>query len=455
MSTQQTITGVQTGQKPLAVSYVPINKLRRDPRNSRVHSKNQIRQIAKSIQSFGFNVPVLVDEGLNVLAGHGRILAAEQLGWTELPTIQLDHLTEPQRRAFMLADNRMTEIATWDDRLLAEQLKELSSVELDFDIEATGFDMAEIDLRIESLSAPATEPAERAIPVPSGPVISRCGDLWLMGRHKLFCGSALEVVSYTLLMGLEKASAVFTDPPYNVPIEGHVCGLGQFRHREFEMAAGEMDSAAFTEFLQTALELMARFTRPGSLAFVAMDWRHLAELLAAARKDAVEMLNLCVWTKPNGGMGSLYRSQHELIFVFKLGSGRHRNNVQLGRYNRNRTNVWTYAVGPGFGRAGEEGRLARLHPTIKPMNMIADAILDCTRRGDLVLDPFLGSGTSLIAAERTGRSCRGMEIDPLYVDVIVRRWQDHTGADARHATTGETFDAIAGLRSASDREQRD
>jgi DNA modification methylase len=237
-----------------------------------------------------------------------------------------------------------------------------------------------------------------------------------------------------------------------VPIEGHVCGLGQFHHREFEMAAGEMDSAAFTEFLQTALELMARFTRPGSLAFVAMDWRHLAELLAAARKDAVEMLNLCVWTKPNGGMGSLYRSQHELIFVFKLGSGRHRNNVQLGRYNRNRTNVWSYAVGPGFGRAGEEGRLARLHPTIKPMNMIADAILDCTRRGDLVLDPFLGSGTSLIAAERTGRSCRGMEIDPLYVDVIVRRWQDHTGADARHATTGETFDAIAGLRSASDRE---
>ena len=241
-------------------------------------------------------------------------------------------------------------------------------------------------------------------------------------------------------MATEKAAAVFTDPPYNVPIDGHVSGLGQIHHREFEMAAGEMDPAAFTSFLETALDLMVRFGHPGSLVYACMDWRHMAELLAAARANVLEMLNLCIWTKPNAGMGSFYRSQHELVFVFKAGQGVHRNNVQLGRYGRNRTNVWAYAGGLGFGRAGEEGHLAALHPTVKPIAMVADAILDSSRRGDIVLDPFLGSGTTLMAAERTGRRCCGLELDPLYADVILRRWQTYTGASARHAETGATFD---------------
>jgi DNA modification methylase len=439
----------------LAVAYVPIDQLKPDPRNARVHSKRQIRQIAKSIESFGFNVPVLVGAHLNVIAGHGRLLACKHLGWTEVPTIRLDHLSEAQRRAFMIADNRLTEISTWDDRLLAEQLKELARVDLDFDIEATGFDMGEIDLRIESLKTEDSGPAEPPIPFVSGPAVSQRGDFWLLDRHRLLCGSALDAAAYAATMGCEKAAAVFTDPPYNLPIDGHVSGLGQIRHREFVVAAGEMTSESFTNFLATALGLMARSSHSGSLAYVCMDWRHISELLVATRANCLEMLNLCIWTKPNAGMGSLYRSQHELVFVFKAGPDAHRNNVQLGRYGRNRSNVWAYASGPGFGRPGDEGRLAALHPTGKPVAMVADAILDSTRRGDIVLDPFLGSGATVMASERTGRRCYGLELDPLYCDVIVRRWQAYTGSRARHASTGASFDEIAASRAKAAAEDRE
>jgi DNA modification methylase len=430
----------------LAIQDLPIESLKPDPKNARQHCAKQIRQIADSIEAFGFNVPILVDADLNVIAGHGRLLACKRLGWREVPTIRLEHLSETQRRAFMIADNRLTEIASWDDRLLAEQLQALSSVELDFDIETIGFDMGEIDLRIESLNAKDTSAAEPPIPDVSGPAVSRVGDLWLLGRHRLLCGDARDEAAHAELMGTERAAAVFTDPPYNVAIDGHVSGLGKVRHREFVMAAGEMTPEAFTEFLTAALERMKGSSHPGSLAFICMDWRHLSELLAAAHHACLDMLNLCVWTKPNAGMGSLYRSQHELVFVFKLGAGRHRNNVQLGAYGRNRSNVWPYAVGPGFGRAGEEGRLAALHPTVKPTAMIADAILDVTRRGDIVLDPFLGSGATLMACERIGRRCHGLELDPIYCDVIVRRWQAYAGGTARLATTGESFGAVSAAR---------
>jgi DNA modification methylase len=346
----------------------------------------------------------------------------------------------------MIADNRLREIASWDDRLLAEQLQTLANVELDFDIETIGFDMGEIDLRIESLNAKESGAVEPPIPDLPGPAVSRAGDLWLLGRHRLLCADARDQAARVELMETERAAAVFTDPPYNVPIDGHVSGLGKVRHREFVLAAGEMTREAFTQFLTAALEGMKASSQPGSPAFVCMDWRHLTELLAAAGSVSLEMLNLCIWTKPNAGMGSLYRSQHELVFVFKLGSGRHRNNVQLGVYGRHRSNVWAYAVGPGFGRAGEEGRLAALHPTVKPTAMIADAILDVTRRGDIVLDPFLGSGATLMACERTGRRCCGLELDPLYCDVVVRRWQAYTGGVARLATTGEAFETAAAAR---------
>ncbi len=433
----------------LVIDYIPVGQLRPDPGNARVHSKKQIRQIAASIESFGFNVPILVDALGQVICGHGRLAAAARLGWTEVPVIRVAHLNEAQRRAFMIADNRLTEIAVWDDRLLAGQLKDLAELDLSFDIEATGFDVAEIDLRIASLSqAEASAAGEAPLPAPSGPPISRLGDLWTLGRHRLLCADATDPTVYAAVMGSEGAAIAFTDPPYNVPVDGHVSGLGALRHREFPMAVGEMTAEAFTGFLQSVFSSIARHSSSGALVYVCMDWRHMQEILAAAAGTRLELINLCVWAKPNAGMGSFYRSQHELVFVLKSGAGPHINNVQLGRHGRNRSNVWSYAAGPGFGRAGEEGRLAALHPTVKPVQMVADAILDSSRRGDIVLDPFLGSGTTLMAAERVGRRCFGLELDPLYCDIILRRWQAYSGDIARHAVTGASFDETGAARAA-------
>jgi DNA modification methylase len=429
----------------MSVAYRRIEDLKPNPTNPRRHTKKQIGQIANSIKAFGFNVPVLVDAGLTVVAGHGRLRACTELGWTEVPTLRLDHLTAAQARAFMIADNRLTEIAIWDDRLLAQQFKDLSVLGLDFSIEVTGFEMGEIDLRIASLEdMPDTDDPADAVPeLPARPPLSKVGDLWLLGRHRVLSGNALDADAYAALMGDERAAMVFTDPPYNVPIDGHASGRGAIHHRPFPMASGEMDKAAFAAFLGQACRNLAAFSTDGSIHFVCIDWRHLGELLAAGRDAYGELINLCVWVKDNGGMGSLYRSQHELVFVFKHGRNGHRNNVQLGQFGRNRSNVWRYAGVNSFARCGEEGNLSALHPTVKPVAMVADAILDCSARGDVVLDGFLGSGTTVIAAERTGRRCCGLELDPAYVDTIVRRWQKLTGGSARHAASGRSFDDLA------------
>jgi ParB-like chromosome segregation protein Spo0J len=405
-------TGVGRTGCPQVV-YRPIGELKPDPNNPRRHSKKQVRQIANSIKTFGFNVPVLVDANLNISAGHGRLLACQLLGITEVPTLCLEHLSDAQIRVFMIADNRLTEIASWDDRLLAEQLKELSLLDLDFSLELTGFEMGEIDLRIASLEDepdPADDPVDAVPELPARPPLSEIGDLWLLGPHRVLCGNALDPADFVTLMGAERAAMVFSDPPFNVPIEGHVSGLGAIHHRPFPMASGEMDKAAFTTFLSQACRNLAAFTVDGSIHFICMDWRHLDELLAAGRDVYGELKNLCVWVKDNGGMGSLYRSQHELVLVFKHGHNGHRNNVQLGQFGR--SNVWHYPGANSFARCGEEGNLLALHPTVKPVAMVADAILDCSARGDIVLDGFLGSGTTVIAAERTGRRCYGLELDP-------------------------------------------
>ncbi|MGA7866067.1 MAG: DNA methyltransferase [Stellaceae bacterium] len=430
----------------LTIVYRRIDTLKPDPANPRRHTKRQIRQIADSIKTFDFNVPILIDREDKVVAGHGRLLACRLLGITEVPTLCLDHLTAGQARAFMIADNRLTEIGTWDDRLLAEQLRDLSLSGLDFSIEVTGFEMGEIDLRIASLEEPPEhdeDPADVTPEVSVGPALSKNGDLWVLGNHRLLCGSALETPAFAALMGEEQAAMGFTDPPYNVPIEGHASGLGATHHRPFPMASGEMNSTEFTTFLSEALRNLAACSVDGSIHFVCMDWRHVEELLGAGRAVYGELKNLCVWVKDNAGMGSLYRSQHELVFVFKHGRNGHRNNVQLGRFGRNRSNVWHYPGANSFARCGKEGNLLALHPTVKPVAMVADAILDCSARGDIVLDAFLGSGTTLIAAERTGRRCHGMELDPAYVDTSVRRWQKLTGGSARHAASGRSFDDLA------------
>ena len=429
----------------LKIVYCRIDALKPDPANPRRHTRKQVRQIAESIKAFGFNVPILIDRYGNIIAGHGRWLAGREFGMTEVPTLCLDHLTPAQARAFMIADNRLTEISVWDDRLLARQLKELSLVGLDFDIEVTGFEMGEIDLRIASLDDPAQAEADPADVVPEIPAtpLSKLGDMWLLHRHRLLCGSALDSAVFAALMGEERAATAFIDPPYNVRIDGHAGGLGAIHHRPFPMASGEMDRSQFTAFLGQAFRNLTAFSIDGSIHFVCMDWRHVEELLAAGREAYDELKNICVWVKDNAGMGSFYRSRHELVCVFKHGRNGHRNNIQLGQFGRNRSNVWHYPGANSFARYSEEGNLLALHPTVKPVAMVADAILDCSARGDIVLDAFLGSGTTLIAAERTGRRCHGMELDPAYVDTSVRRWQKLTGGSARHAASGRSFDDLA------------
>jgi DNA modification methylase len=430
-----------------------LDELKPDAANPRLHSKKQIRQIANSIRAFGFNVPILIDRDDKVIAGGGRWLACRELGWSEVPTLCLDHLTPAQARAFMIADNRLTEIATWNDRLLAQQLRDLSLAGVDFDIEAIGFEMGEIDLRIASLEdipGQDDDPADAVPEVSAGPPVSNIGDLWLLDRHRVLCGNALDPEACAALMGEHRAAMVFTDPPYNVPIEGHASGLGAIHHRSFPMASGEMDKAAFTTFLGQACRNLAVCSADASLHYVCMDWRHLDELLAAGAQAYGELKNVCVWVKDNAGMGSLYRSQHELVFVFKQRGGSHRNNVQLGQFGRNRSNVWRYPGVNSFARSTAEGNLLALHPTVKPVAMVADAILDCTARGEIVLDAFLGSGTTVIAAERVGRRCCGLEIDPHYVDVAIWRWQALTGGHARHAISGRSFDDLADEAEAAD-----
>jgi DNA modification methylase len=428
----------------IAVRYRAIAELKLDPANPRLHSKKQVRQIAASIAAFGFNVPILVDAQSKVVAGHGRILACLELGLSEVPTICLDHLSVMQAKAFLIADNRLTENATWDEPLLAQQLKELCLAELDFSIEATGFEMGEIDVLIENVSpAPLGEddPAD-ALPPPGGPAVTQPGDLWLLGSHRLLCANALEPSAYAALMAKRKAAVVFTDAPYNVPITGHVSGKGAVEHREFAMACGEMSGLEFTAFLTQVCELLAQHSVDGAIHYHCMDWRHLAEILAAGRRVYSELKNVCIWVKDNAGLGSLYRSQHELILVWKHGTAAHHNNIQLGQFGRNRSNVWRYPGVNSFGRNSEEGNLLALHPTVKPVALVADALLDCSARADIVLDPFLGSGTTLIAAERSGRVNSSMELDALYVDTAIRRWQRFTGLKARLGASGIPFEQL-------------
>lgn len=428
-------------ERRLEIVYRPIGELKPDPKNPRSHKPKQVRQIANSILQFGFVGALIVDADGNVIAGHGRLLAAQQLGMTTVPAICLDHLTPAQVKAFQIADNRLCETGQWDDRLLAEAFQELSALDLDFGLDVTGFELPEIDLHIHTLEAvePGQDDPADEVPETKEVAVSKLGQLWQLGDHQLFCGSALDRLVYEALLQGKLADFVFTDPPYNVPIQGHVSGNGAVQHREFAMASGEMSRAEFITFLRAVFVLLVAYSKPGSVHDVCMDWRHLVEILSAGEEVYSGLLNVCVWAKNNGGMGSLYRSQHELVLVFKNGSAPHLNNVQLGKFGRNRSNLWTYPGVNNFGRGTEEGNLRSMHPTPKPVALVPDAILDCSNRGDIVLDAFLGSGSTLMACERTGRRCRGIEIDPLYVDTAIRRWQKYTGGEAVCHADGRAF----------------
>jgi 16S rRNA G966 N2-methylase RsmD len=427
----------------LTITRQRVDALTPYAQNARTHSKKQIRQIADSIKTFGWTNPILVDSAGGVIAGHGRVEAAKLLGIDKVPTIRLEDLTEAEISAYVIADNKLAENAGWDRELLAIELQDL--IKLDIDVTITGFDMPEIDILIGELDADEEDdPADEVPEVSDGPPVTRPGDIWCIGKHHLICGDALDPTSYERLLDGAEAQMVFTDPPYNVPIDGHVSGLGTVKHREFAMAAGEMSQDQFTTFLVTAFRNLAGHGADGAIHFICMDWRHIGEVTAAGSDAYSELKNLCVWAKTNGGMGSLYRSQHELVFVFKAGTGPHINNVELGKHGRYRTNVWSYPGINSFGK-DRDAELA-LHPTVKPVKLVADAILDCSMRGGIVLDAFAGSGTTLIAAEKTGRRGYGIELDPHYCDVIIKRLAAVAKVEPIHAASGKPLPEIARLR---------
>jgi DNA modification methylase len=426
------------------IVFLPLGSLRPNNHNARIHSKRQVRQIANSIRAFGHLVPILVDENGVVLAGHGRLEAAKLIGVESVPTIVAAGLTEAQKRAFMIADNKLSQNGGWDRERLAVEIEELSILlpSIDLDISVTGFETGEIDVFLTDIGEEKPEPEDR-LPPTAGPAVTRRGELWRLRTHRVLCADAREESNYDRLMKGQLAAMVFADPPYNVRV-ADVQGRGRVRHNEFAFASGEMSDPAYVLFLSTCLGSAARVSRDGAVHFICMDWRHIDILMSAGRKIYADMLNLVVWVKTNPGQGSFLRSQHELIAVYRVGDASHQNNVELGRHGRNRSNVWAYPGISSFG-VGRDDALAS-HPTPKPVALVADAMRDCTSKGDAILDPFLGSGTTVMAAEKIGRRCFGIEYEPTFVDVAIRRWQAYSKADAILEGDGRTFDEIAAER---------
>ncbi len=446
VSDAQTITGADE-----SLTHLPPGELKPYDRNARTHSKKQIAQIVKSIERFGFTNPVLIDEDGLILAGHGRVAAAKSLKLDQVPCRVVGGLTDAQKRAYVLADNKIALNAGWDDDILSSEL-ELVIAEDVVDLDEIGFSIAEVDMLItdgQSGSTPADDVDDQVPALPQD-AVTHAGDVWRLGDHRLVCGDAREDAAYQALMardqgGVDEAQMVFTDPPYNVRIQGNV--TRNSKHGEFAMASGEMSKEAFVTFLSDTLGQAAKHSADGSIHYVCMDWRHLAEMSVAGERAYDEQKNLIVWNKPNAGMGTFYRSAHELIFVFKKGTAPHANGFGLGQNGRYRTNVWTYRGATSPTREARDG--LAMHPTVKPVAMVADAMRDCSSRGAIVLDPFCGSGTVFIAAQKTGRRARAIELDPSYCDVAITRWQDFACEDAVLEATGEKFAQVAERRGQS------
>ncbi len=420
----------------LNIQYRDPKVLKAYPGNANTHPSKQIAAIRRSIQKFGFLVPVLVDDKDMLICGHGRVEAAIELELQEIPVMSVSHLSEAEKRVFIIADNKITEGSVWDHKQLAIEFEGILDLGDEIEIIETSFELPEIDFILDQAAdRPKDDIDDQPVDMAHVEHVSRRGDLWLLGRHRLFCGDALDSLSYQVLLDDEKAQMIFTDPPYNCPIKGHVSGLGKAQHREFEMASGEMSEDEFAGFLRSSCQQISDYSIDGAIIYICMDWRQL-NLLQQAGGDVFEELKaLCVWDKQTGGMGSLYRSQHELIAVYKSGTQPHINNIRLGRYGRNRTNVWSYQGMSGFSK--DRDKKLALHPTVKNTSLVGDAILDCSLPGGLILDPFAGSGTLALAAQRTNRRAAMIELDPHYCDVILRRFCDATGIEPVNAATGE------------------
>jgi DNA modification methylase len=427
------------------IQYFPIDDVKPYARHARLHNRKQRRKLEALLRRYGQVIPILVDEQHTVVDGHAVLEAMKALGYGEIMAVVAPGRDPTEVRALRLALNRIAEDARWDDDRLRAELADL--LQLGFDLELTAFDGVEIDmaLSIEEPSAGVVEEvAAEELEPGDEPPIAWPGSIWVLDRHRIACGDARDGELIRRLADSRRVSGVFTDPPYNVPIDGFAGGLGRTRHREFAMATGEMSAEDFTRFLADFIGAVKPTLADGAILFICMDWRHMRELLDAGARNELELKNLCIWTKSNAGMGTFYRSQHELVFVWKYGAGPHQNHFELGQFGRSRSNVWEYRGINTFGKARAE--LLRVHPTIKPVMMVADALRDVTRRGDLVLDPFMGSGSTLLAAEETGRTCIGIELDPGYVEVAIRRWEKQTGKDAVEAASGEPFSAFADRR---------
>jgi DNA modification methylase len=434
-------------QLPWPIEMASPEALLPAARNARTHSKKQIKEIANSIARFGVTNPILVDDRRRIINGHARIEAAKLLNLQAIPVIRISHLTHTEIRALMLADNKLATKAGWDRELLAIELSELqiSLPELDLDVGITGFEPGEIDSLILDFEERQKDAVEQAPEINVEGGVAQTGDLFNLGNHRLIVGDARDEALYKSLFEGEHAEMAFLDPPYNVPITRHAGGRGRIKHREFAFAAGEMSDGQFTQFLEKTLGHCARYVVDGGISYVCMDWRHVGQLLEAGAAVYDELKNICVWVKTTPGQGSFYRSQHEFVFVYKKGSAPHLNTFELGQHGRSRSNVWNY---PGVNtfRAGRLDEL-KMHPTVKPIALIADAMRDCSRRGSIILDAFCGSGSTILAAEKVGRRAYCVEVDPLYADIAIRRWQKYTSKDATLVASKQTFDELDHLRS--------
>ncbi len=409
------------------------------PNNPRKHSDKQKAKLKASMSRFGFTTTVATDEHGVILSGHCRVAVAIELGLKTVPTRVISGLSEQEKRALVLADNKLGDLSTWDEPMLQAELKILLQQEIE--IELSGFSTSEVDLIIgDPDEAKAGDLGDLQPEDVIKEVVSRLGDIWQLGPHRLICGNALDGATYDALMNGELAQLVIADAPFNVPISGHVCGKGKNQHKEFAMASGEMSPTEFKAFLNTAFKLAYQYSRDGTIHYYFMDWRHIREMLDAAEPVFGPLRQLIPWVKDNAGMGTFYRSQHELVFVFKQGDAPHINNFELGQHGRYRTNVWFYPGVNTFTGKGHE--LLAMHPTVKNVSMIADALRDCSHRKGIVLDMFAGSGTILIAAEKAGRQARAIELDPHYVDVAVMRWQRFNGKEAVLEANGQTWSQV-------------
>lgn len=424
------------------IDLTPLGDLLPPNRQTRRYTKKQLRLLEQSFGNVGFIVPLIIDANNRIVAGYARYLVAKELGLEILPCIRVTHLNDTELRAFRIFDNRISELGEWDNDELARELQSL--IDLDISYEDIGFEIAEVDMLIQtSLAQPHDAALDDAPPTQRDkPAISKLGDRWKLGLHKLLCGDSLDPATILrLLKGILIACAL-SDVPYNLAVKSF-SGRGRIKHAEFAMASGEMTEEEFLSFLKRYLMLSIEYCANGTLLYIFIDWRHVEILLKAGRECDLTLINVVTWVKTNAGMGSFYRSQSEFVVVFKFGDAPHTNNIELGRYGRNRSNVWTYEGANSINP--ERRKELALHPTVKPARLCADAILDCTARGDIVFDGFLGSGTTLIAAEDTGRICYGIEIDPWYVDTIIRRWEEFTGLEAVNEATGHTFrETLAG-----------